>query len=33
MQFNAVVQSNGSAGAFRHPTLGRTGLHVMYQEF
>ncbi|MEU4556360.1 L-amino acid N-acyltransferase YncA [Micromonospora violae] len=20
-------------GAFRHPTLGRTGLHVMYQEF
>ncbi|WP_433308176.1 N-acetyltransferase family protein [Micromonospora sp. CA-269861] len=21
------------AGAFRHPTLGRVGLHVMYQEF
>ncbi|MEU8179362.1 GNAT family N-acetyltransferase [Micromonospora sp. NPDC049044] len=20
-------------GAFRHPTLGRVGLHVMYQEF
>ncbi|MET8258461.1 GNAT family N-acetyltransferase [Micromonospora sp. NPDC005205] len=49
MQFNAVVESNGSAvrlyrregfevvgtvpGAFRHPTLGRVGLHVMYQEF
>ncbi|MFE9913834.1 GNAT family N-acetyltransferase [Micromonospora sp. NPDC005553] len=49
MQFNAVVESNGSAvrlyrregfevvgtvpGAFRHPTLSRVGLHVMYQEF
>ncbi|MEU8127033.1 GNAT family N-acetyltransferase [Micromonospora sp. NPDC049049] len=49
MQFNAVVESNGSAvrlyrregfevvgtvpGAFRHPTVGRVGLHVMYQEF